>query len=233
VAHLREFGAPVWVLLQGQAIQRKILPKSKRRAYVGYEEGPQAVQYYNAETRKVLTSRNYQFLSPPKGTPSPEAIVVAPDAQCEGELGDGALPTSGDPQDAQLTGDTPQGVHPTRDSGDPQGVQLGQSPEASDSLKRKRDREDEGTLDPAEEPRKTRGIRKDYRYLNDPYSYKEHQVNAAQAEAMLGGGDPKSLKEARDSPDWPEWERAVQSELNQLLDTRTWLMVDRPADAIP
>jgi transposase InsO family protein len=29
VAHLREFGAPVWVLLQGKKEQRKILPKSK------------------------------------------------------------------------------------------------------------------------------------------------------------------------------------------------------------
>jgi hypothetical protein len=29
VSHLREFGAPVWVLLQGQNIVQKILPKSK------------------------------------------------------------------------------------------------------------------------------------------------------------------------------------------------------------
>ena len=31
IAHLREFGAPVWILLQGQKEQRKMLPKSKRR----------------------------------------------------------------------------------------------------------------------------------------------------------------------------------------------------------
>ena len=30
VSHLREFGAPVWVLLQGQSVQRKMLPKSQR-----------------------------------------------------------------------------------------------------------------------------------------------------------------------------------------------------------
>ena len=29
VSHLREFGAPVWILLQGQNVQRKMLPKSK------------------------------------------------------------------------------------------------------------------------------------------------------------------------------------------------------------
>jgi hypothetical protein len=50
---------------------------------------------------------------------------------------------------------------------------------------------------------------------------------------MLGGGDPKSLKEAMRTPEWPEWERTIKIELNQLLETRTWLMVNRPNDAIP
>jgi hypothetical protein len=66
VAHLREFSAPVWVLLQGQKEARKILSKSTHRAYVGFEDGPKAVKYYNAETRKVLTSCNFCFLSPPE-----------------------------------------------------------------------------------------------------------------------------------------------------------------------
>jgi len=30
VSHLQEFGAPVWVLLQGQKVQRKMLPKLQR-----------------------------------------------------------------------------------------------------------------------------------------------------------------------------------------------------------
>jgi hypothetical protein len=59
ISHLREFGAPVWVLLQGEKGQRKMLPKSKRRAYVGHDDGAKVVRYYNVETRKVLTSRNF------------------------------------------------------------------------------------------------------------------------------------------------------------------------------
>jgi hypothetical protein len=77
VAHLREFGTPVWVLLQGQAQQRKILPKSKQRIYVGHDDGPQAIKYFNAEVRKVLTSRNYRFLTPQENAPSPDVIVVS------------------------------------------------------------------------------------------------------------------------------------------------------------
>ena len=49
VVHLREFSTPVWVLLQGQAIEHKLLPKSQQQAYVGYEEGPKAIKYYNVE----------------------------------------------------------------------------------------------------------------------------------------------------------------------------------------
>jgi hypothetical protein len=85
VAHLREFGAPVWVLLQGQAKQCKLQPKSKRRAYVRFEDGPQAVKYYTADTKKVLTSRNYHLLTPPVKGPTHDTIKVAPDAQHEGE----------------------------------------------------------------------------------------------------------------------------------------------------
>jgi transposase InsO family protein len=59
MTHLREFGAAVWVLLQGQHVEQKLLPQSKRRAYVGFEDRPQAVKYYNTETHKILTSCNF------------------------------------------------------------------------------------------------------------------------------------------------------------------------------
>jgi len=66
VSHLREFGAPVWILLQGQKETRKMLPKSKRQLYVGFDDGAKAMKYYNAETRKVLVSQNFKHLIPPK-----------------------------------------------------------------------------------------------------------------------------------------------------------------------
>jgi len=56
VAHLREFGTPVWVLAEGQHVLCKMLPKSHRKAYVGYDNGSKSVKYYNAETRSILTS---------------------------------------------------------------------------------------------------------------------------------------------------------------------------------
>ena len=213
VTNLREFGAPVWVLLQGQKEPRKILSKSTRRAYVGFEDGPKAIKYYNADSRKVLTSRNFRFLSPPKDTP-PEEIVVAPDVPREGEL----------------RGSTQPPGHK-----EPRGDVCGS--------KRKRSEKDEDDVD-LDAPRKTRGKRPDYRLMNDPFPDEEEGMLlgdikekmlmlAANAEMHSGGDEPKNLIEAQRSPEWPEWERAVKEELDQLRKKGTWILVKKPADAIP
>jgi len=96
VAHLREFSAPIWVLLQGQRIQRKILPKSQRRAYVGYDEGSKSVKYYNAATRNILILRNFRFLSWTEPSPL-EEIEIEPDAPLQGECDP---PCEGEPEDS-------------------------------------------------------------------------------------------------------------------------------------
>jgi hypothetical protein len=78
----------VWVLLQGQHVQRKVLLKSEQRLYVGHDNGSGSIKYYSAETRKILTSRNYHFLNIPPPQP-PEVIGVAPPIEpLEGELRD-------------------------------------------------------------------------------------------------------------------------------------------------
>ena len=218
---------PVWVLLQGQAGQRKILPKSKQRIYVGYEDSPQAIQYYNAKIRKILTSHNYRFLIPPTESPLLDAIVVAPNVQCKGEPRDGALPQSDAPimdgqlrellaDDALLTGGQSSKPQPLGDK-------------SSDSQKRKR------KMDEGENSRKMHGIKQDYRKLNDPFSESEDEdlFHTALAEALIGGSDPKSLNKAKDSSEWPKWESVIKRELEQLCEKGTWRLVDPPKDTIP
>jgi len=56
VSHLREFGAPVWVLLQGQAVQKKMMLKSQRHACVSYDDRSKSIKYYNAATKNILLS---------------------------------------------------------------------------------------------------------------------------------------------------------------------------------
>jgi hypothetical protein len=219
VSHLREFGAPVWVLLQGQHVQRKLLPKSKRRIYVGFDDGSQSVKYYVAETRKILISRNYRFLNLREEDTRSEdgTIVVAPDVPREGESEGGTQPTG-----------TPTGTPKENQS---------------DSLKRKRNegKEPLDLDDPQKKLQKVQDSRPDHRYLYNPFPDEDDdelrltsaETFAAAAAAMPYGGDEPSLDEAKRSPEWPEWERAMQTELDQLRDMKTWILVKRPADAVP
>ena len=136
VSHLREFGAPVWILLQGQRIDQKMQAKSKRRIYVGFDDGTGAVKYYNAKTRNVLTSRNFKQITPPQTDPIPENVDITPDSQPEGES-DGDTPPTG------ITG--ADDITPTLEPGS--------------SRKHKRNLS-EGDID-INAPRKTHGIRID------------------------------------------------------------------------
>jgi len=100
VSHFREFGSPIWVLLQGQKEPRKMEPKSRQQVFVGYDDGSKSIKYYNVETRKVLTSRNFCFLSLTNDYTPPAPIEVLPDAPIEGEPERSTLPTSGNKSDS-------------------------------------------------------------------------------------------------------------------------------------
>ena len=42
-----------------------------------------------------------------------------------------------------------------------------------------------------------------------------------------------TLQDAQKSPEWPEWEKAINIELDQLKRMVTWELVDKPTDAVP
>ena len=152
-----------------------MLLKSQKRAYVGYEDGSKSVKYYSADTRRILTSRNYRFLNVVNVTP-PEEIVVAPDLPHEGETNKDTLQTS------------------------------------SDSRKRKVI--DEG--DHRESSKRAKRV--DYRYLNDPFEDELEEQNNTYIDPLYA---PETLKEAKNSGEWEQWDKAVKLELDQLEKTGT------------
>jgi hypothetical protein len=87
ISHLREFGAPVWILWQGAHVGHKLEPKSQQRLFVSFNDGTKAVKYYSPESQKILILRNYHFLTLPDTPPAvTEGIEIhAPDMQHEGE----------------------------------------------------------------------------------------------------------------------------------------------------
>jgi hypothetical protein len=90
------------------------------------------------------------------------------------------------------------------------------------------------------QPRKTRGKRVDYRFLNDPFPDELDEQgnliitpNDNEIYAIIAGDEHNSLKEAKASFDWPEWERAMRIEYDQHLEMGAWKLVDPPSDAVP
>ena len=78
----------------------------------------------------------------------------------------------------------------------------------------------------------------DYRYLDDPYLdnddlFMENDEQSHQTFAVDPNDIPESLEEAKKSSEWVEWENAIKIELDQLANTGTWELVDKPKDAIP
>ena len=189
VAHLWEFGAPIWVLLQGQNVACKILLKSKRHAYVGYNDASKSVLYYNAETQKVLTSCNYVFLTLREKEPD-EEIVVKLTPTHEGEY-----------EETNVRG--------VKISKEPAILNKPAEPDAN--CKRKEPPRQN-------EPCQTRGIQKDYRQLANPFTLenetddeeKDDLDNSQMILLMAEAGDEfYTLKEAKESPNWPKWEIAI------------------------
>ena len=83
--------------------------------------------------------------------------------------------------------------------------------------------------------------RLDYDLLNEPIFPDEtgdeilppgETTNAAY-DASFGGDEPKTLQKAKEIPDWPQWEIAIKSELNQLTEMGTWKLVECPKEVIP
>jgi hypothetical protein len=78
-----------------------------------------------------------------------------------------------------------------------------------------------------------RGKKVDYKHLDDPFS--DDETMSAEELTNLLEGDPNqpTFEQAKQSAEWPKWEKAIQSELAQLCEKGTWKLVEKPKDANP
>ena len=75
----------------------------------------------------------------------------------------------------------------------------------------------------------------DYQNLHNHYPEEENEDNFLTMEevfAIIAGDELTSMKDAKNSPDWPEWEIAIQAELD-LLKKGTWEFIEKLPDASP
>ena len=69
--------------------------------------------------------------------------------------------------------------------------------------------------------------------MDNPFTDKEEAGIAEvreQAFAAVPNNECRSLREAKESNEWLEWECAIQAELNQLQRMGTWKLVEKPPD---
>jgi hypothetical protein len=182
-------------------------PKSKHRAYAGYNDGAKAVNHYNMATCKILTSHNFCHINPPENPTPQEEIEVTPYMLHKGESAGGALPMGATGHDV-----------PTHNLG---------------PKKRKQDKKNDVDIN---EPQKMHRIHTDYQHLQDPFPEEDDEednfLSIEEVYAIIAGDKLPSLKEAKNSPEWPKWEQAMKEELDLLKEMGTWELVQKPPDAI-
>src|SRR5258708_15775785 len=226
LSHLREFGTDVWILSEGES--NKTQPKSVKMILVGFEDGSKAVRYYNPKTRRVNVSRNYTFMDPPSIQPPEYVQIPLPNAS--------NLPLEGE-YSVDINRDSlAKEAAPNPSIPNPSSIQNPDSPDSSEN----------SPATPSKIPISTRILRqrpqKDYRVINDP-QYRPRKGNeSVMAEIIhhvreismdLDEFDtqyPNSIAEARKSPEWPEWEKAISTELEMLHEKNTWELSDIPAE---
>ena len=197
ISHIREFGCIVWVLREELSVS-KLAPQSKPFTFVGFEDGPKAIRYYDVHNRNVKVSRNYKWASDP------------PAHRLEGEQGVLHKPLS-DVSDAQPNNEQNQDLKRKEHDNDisHNKNKRARINEIPDLIESDNDDEDDTPITSAE------------------------AIYNAFSETGLGGQDPKTLQEAKNSPDWPQWEKAIQIELDTLNQMGTWEIVDAPEGRKP
>jgi len=201
VSSIQEFGVPVWILDEHHT--NKLQSKSTEHIFIGYEDGPKAIKYYDRGMRNIKVSRNYRF-------PLTKLPNAATERRFEGEQRENneksRKPDSDDDWEATTT----------KRSHDDDGE--------SCTKRRKTSVQEDGNKEPLPD------------LIDDPDEdepSQAEQIYTAFSDTFIGGKDPKSLKEAKRSSDWPEWEKAIKTELDTLRQMGTWELMEAPKNRKP
>ena len=193
----------------------KMQPQSIKHTFMGFIDGPKAIKYYDASTWQVHVSQNFWFpaMVASQTKTNNSTTPVHSTVQSEGE----SVPQSHN------------GIDSEKDT------HLSDSTESS-----KRKRTTDETLDNNIRKSQRQKNIHDYHLLDDPWADEPNEMSkmvsmtsteriyAASSKPNTTPDNPKTLKEARQSLDWPDWEKAVQAELDQLNKMGTWELVDSP-----
>lgn len=201
----------MWILIEGSK-PSKLNPKSIKHTFVGFEDGPKAVQFYDAKSRKIKISRNFVFGEPQD---EPVEMEIVPRLPLEGETGD---------------------ISNRQPPATPKKPQQPQAPEAKPS-----DVEDSPTKQtqsvPAEPQTPTPGIEYQAPGLNPIPLRQTTRMVKDHNYGKLGNPDrrlPPAPREQRNVPELPQdSDEDVQEAAHQVLDEISFMSEEGLPDHIP
>ena len=150
------------------------------------------MEYYNAKMKTILTSHNFCFLQPFQTNP-PEHLIIQPD-QVEGE------PTI-DTLDKFMPEMSDRNVRNESITSQDEGVDLPVMERKSTYLNCGR-----------QEVRELIIVNSMTSYLKSMTILKFHQISYVYA--LITGDKLTSLKDAQWSPEWPQWQKVIDTELH-------------------
>jgi hypothetical protein len=216
VSNLHEFGSNVWVLDEGD--RSKLDPKANKFLFVGIEEGPRAIRYYNPKTHKILISQNFKFNNSPNTPSQVNLDLPIPSGNSNSDLDSAQI--EGEPQEPE-----------THDTNSPHNPISSLEP----TLPTRRGLRERKTINYTK--LHNPGMRKEIvpTQQNKPNELSPVGDPTDYVRSLISGeksifDEPNTLKDVKKSPDWPQWEKAIQSELQMLQEKGTWRLESLPAD---
>ena len=195
VTNLQEFGTPVSILNESNT-KDKLDARGNIHIFVGFEDGPDAIKYFDVITRQVKLSRNYHFLPQCENPPQFEGECLE-EGESLWETPDTSEPESRNNSDTPLTIKIPKRANIAEEEDD-------------------------------NSERQSKRQKTSHPYVNQEASLFAEIVYAAFNQSGLAPDNPFSLKEAKATAEWPQWEKAIETELDQLQTMGTWDLVDLP-----
>lgn len=231
ISNIRQFGAIIWVLQQSTKVH-KLMPKAKPFRFVGLSEHARAFRYYNPTTRGVQHSRNVTFQEPTDDYPVPTPLPPLAEGEKapQHQQPDATAPSSKTQPDTashDLSSATPN----SDDDSDMSSLTSLSSRSPSPVLRPPRPPRPPKLPKPLA-PRDIDGNISEANIIDGPRRRTQHTAlffrdfAFASIDATSLDDDPKSVDEARTRSDWPQWQEAMQKELDQHERMRTWTLME-------
>ena len=250
ISHIHQFGQSCWVLVPENR-RSKLDAKSERYIFTGISEHAAGYRYFVPGLRKILTSRNVIF--PSTYAPSPPSILPAPDAtRLEGENSStktepsstgSTSPSTTSPPEKEIPDLATLKLNSTQDiSTSSTSLDVSQPSQGSSNVRRssrqtqKHDYLKLHTGGPSIKVASPGASKAQLLPPRDSPSTYDEEITfisfpAAPDERL--SDSPRTLKEVQARPDWIHFKEAMDAEIAQLHQLKTYSLDSLPADRTP